>query len=82
LSKGWLWAQFQSRQGWHLTYVGLHGLAKILGAMKASPWNETEVEMKTLVSAIALLVGSNVLAVAGDQTLKLFARSGHPTIGF
>ena len=26
--------------------------------------------MKTLVSAIALLVGSNVMAVAGDQTLK------------
>jgi hypothetical protein len=37
---------------------------------ETSPWNETEVEMKTLVSAIALLVGSNVLAVAGDQTLK------------
>ena len=26
--------------------------------------------MKTLVSAIALLVGSNVMAVAADQTLK------------
>ena len=26
--------------------------------------------MKTLVSAIALLVGSNIMAVAGDQTLK------------
>jgi hypothetical protein len=26
--------------------------------------------MKTLVSAIALLVGSNVMALAGDQTLK------------
>ena len=26
--------------------------------------------MKTLVSALALLIGSNVLAVAGDQTLK------------
>jgi hypothetical protein len=26
--------------------------------------------MKTLVSALALLVGSNVMAVAGDQTLK------------
>ena len=26
--------------------------------------------MKTIVSAIALLVGSNFLAVAGDQTLK------------
>ena len=26
--------------------------------------------MKALVSAIALLVGSNVMAVAGDQTLK------------
>jgi hypothetical protein len=26
--------------------------------------------MKTLVSAIALLIGSNVIAVAGDQTLK------------
>ena len=31
---------------------------------------ETEVEMKTLVSALALLVGSNVMAVAGDQALK------------
>jgi hypothetical protein len=31
---------------------------------------ETEAEMKTLVSAIALLVGSNVIAVAADQTLK------------
>jgi hypothetical protein len=29
-----------------------------------------EVEMKTLVSALALLVGSNVMAVAADQTLK------------
>ena len=27
-------------------------------------------KMKTLVSAIALLVGSNVMAVAADQTLK------------
>jgi hypothetical protein len=27
--------------------------------------------MKTLVSALALLVGSNVMAVAADQTLKL-----------
>ena len=26
--------------------------------------------MKTIVSAIALLVGSNFMAVAGDQTLK------------
>jgi hypothetical protein len=26
--------------------------------------------MKTLISALALLVGSNVMAVAGDQTLK------------
>jgi hypothetical protein len=26
--------------------------------------------MKTLISAIALLIGSNVMAVAGDQTLK------------
>jgi hypothetical protein len=26
--------------------------------------------MKTLVSALALLIGSNVMAVAGDQTLK------------
>src|SRR5690348_789542 len=26
--------------------------------------------MKTLVSALALLIGSNVMAIAGDQTLK------------
>ena len=26
--------------------------------------------MKALVSAFALLVGSNIMAVAGDQTLK------------
>jgi hypothetical protein len=34
------------------------------------PWTEREVEMKTLVSAIALLIGSNILALAADQTLK------------
>jgi hypothetical protein len=42
----------------------------ILGRNQASPWSETEVEMKALVSALALLVGSNVMAVAADQTLK------------
>jgi hypothetical protein len=42
----------------------------ILGRNQASPWSETEVEMKALVSALALLVGSNVMALAADQTLK------------
>jgi hypothetical protein len=42
----------------------------ILGRNEASPCSETEVEMKTLVSAIALLVGSDVIAAAAEQTLK------------
>jgi ABC-type amino acid transport substrate-binding protein len=42
----------------------------ILGRNEASPWSETEVEMKTLVSAIAVLVGSDVIAAAAQQTLK------------
>jgi hypothetical protein len=42
----------------------------ILGRNEASPWSETEVDMKILVSALALLVGSNVMAVAADLTLK------------
>ena len=41
-----------------------------MGSYEVWPCGETEVKMKTLVSALALLVGSNVMAVAADQTLK------------
>jgi hypothetical protein len=47
------------------------GLAHHFWRNEASLRSETEDEpMKTLVSALALLVGSNVMAVAADQTLK------------
>jgi hypothetical protein len=45
-------------------------VTKSLGATRRLGWNAREVEMKALVSAIALLVGSNVMAIAADQTLK------------
>ena len=40
------------------------------GATRRRLQAKRRLKMKTLVSAIALLVGSNIMAVAGDQTLK------------
>ena len=44
--------------------------AVIPGTRPVSPRAQREVDMKILPSAIALLVGSNVAAIAAEQTLK------------